>query len=202
MPRAKSKLRTDLVDNALTAFWNNGFHALSMDDLVRETGVSRGSIYGDFKGKRELFHACLARYQQTVVTPHFGKVEAESARLADIKQFLMDGIEMQKSSSPPMPGCLVVNTLAQLDPTDAETKKYLDFHINRLTSGFQAVFERENAATGTLSDKEVSALAEFVTTSVLGLWSNSRRNADVTELRSYVDVLISLIATKLRARCP
>ncbi|GAA0488117.1 TetR/AcrR family transcriptional regulator [Parasphingorhabdus litoris] len=202
MPRPTSQSRADLVDNALTAFWNIGFHAISMRDMVRETGVSRGSIYSEFKGKRELFHACLARYQEVAVTPRFGQVEAEGARLLDIKQFLDDGIASQESLDPPMPGCLVVNTLAQIDPADEETKRYLEYHTDRLTNGFQAVFERENAVTGALSDQEVTALAEFTTTSVLGLWSNCRKITDADEMRRYVDMLMNLIGAKLGAECP
>lgn len=202
MPRPASQSRTDLVDNALRAFWNIGFHAISMGDLVRETGVSRGSMYSDFKGKRELFHACLARYQEVAVTPKFGQVEAEGARLSDIKQFLDDGIASQESFDGPMPGCLVVNTLAQLDPADTETKQYLDFHTNRLTNGFRAVFERENSLTGALNDEELTALAEFTTTSILGLWSNARKISDADEMRRYVDMLMGLISAKLGANCP
>lgn len=173
-----------------------------MDDLVRETGVSRGSIYSDFKGKRELFHACLARYQDVAVTPRFGPVEAEDARLSTIKQFLDDGISSQESLDGAMPGCLVVNTLAQLDPADKETKQYLEFHTNRLTNGFRAVFERESTATGALSDQDVTALAEFTTMSVLGLWSNARKITDANEMRRYVNMLMSLISAKLGAECP
>ena len=92
MPRPKSQSRTELVDNALAAFWKIGFHAISMNDLVRETGVSRDGIYSDFKGKRELFHACLVRYQELAVTPLFKQVEAEDARLFAIKKFLEEGI--------------------------------------------------------------------------------------------------------------
>ena len=202
MPRSKSQSRTDLVDNALVAFWNIGFQALSMDDLVRKTGVGRGAIYSDFKGKRELFHACLARYQEVAVTPMFGQVEAEDARLSTIMKFLKDGISFQESQNRPMPGCLVVNTLAQLDPADTETKQHLDFHTDRLTNGFRAVFERENSLTGALSDQEVTALAEFTTISVLGLWSNARKITDGDELRRYVDTLISLISAKLNGECP
>ncbi|SIN59585.1 transcriptional regulator, TetR family [Parasphingorhabdus marina DSM 22363] len=202
MPRPISQSRTDLVDNALAAFWNVGFQAISMGDLVQETGVSRGSIYSDFKGKRELFHACLARYQEVAVTPKFARVEAEGAKLSEIKQFLEDGIASQESFDGPMRGCLVVNTLAQLDPADKETKQYLDFHTTRLTNGFRTVFERENALTGALSDQDVIALAEFTTTSVLGLWSISRKITDADEMRRYADMLMSLISAKLGVECP
>ena len=202
MPRAKSQSRNDLVDNALSAFWNSGYHILSMDDLVRETGVSRGGIYADFKGKRELFHACLDRYQETAVTPGFKQVEAEGAGLTAIRQFLNLRIAQFHKTNAAGRGCLVANTLAQLDPDDGETYEYLQAHNNRLTRGFRAVFARENKMSSVLSEEEVSALAEFTTISVQGLWSHSRTTTDTNVLRQYVEMLMSLLSAKLRVAEP
>lgn len=202
MPRAKSQSRHDLVDNALSAFWNNGYHVLSMNDLVRETGVSRGGIYSDFKGKRELFHACLHRYQEAAVTPGFKQVEAEDAGLPAIRQFLNLRIAQFEELDGPGPGCLVANTLAQLDPDDGETYEYLQTHNNRLTRGFRAVFARENKISGILSEEEVSALAEFTTISIQGLWSYSRKTTDANALRQYAEMLMSLLSAKLRIAEP
>ena len=87
MPRAKSQSRENLLDSALNTFWKTGFHVVSMGDLVRETGVSRAGIYSDFGGKEDLFHACLDRYQDTVVTPAFAPVEAEGAGIEGIQKY-------------------------------------------------------------------------------------------------------------------
>ncbi|MGJ8537990.1 MAG: TetR/AcrR family transcriptional regulator [Parasphingopyxis sp.] len=51
--------RDDLVQNALKVFYQGGFHAIGMDRLARETGVSKTAIYKHFRTKEELILATL-----------------------------------------------------------------------------------------------------------------------------------------------
>lgn len=198
MPRVKSESRTALVDSALKTFWKTGYHVVSMSDLVRETGVSRGGIYSDFSGKQDLFHACLDRYQEVVVTPAFAPVEAEGAGIDAIGDYLNNLLNRVKDGNDPGLGCLVVNTIGQIEPEDEATRARLDHHSSRLVRGFKAAITHENQKSGTLSDAEIITLANFTMVSVQGLWGYSRARADLTFLRDYCDTLIKLLKSQVQ----
>lgn len=198
MPRPKSHNRTALVDSALSTFWKAGYHVVSMGDLVRETGVSRGGIYSDFAGKQELFHACLERYQETVVTPNLASVEADSAGIEGISQFLETIILAFENSDGPCLGCLVVNTLAQLEPDDTETRELLERHFKRQEDGFRRAISNENKALKKLNKKEVDALAKFVAISVQGLASRFRTATDAKPLRQFARTLMQILEAQVR----
>lgn len=51
--------RDELVRKALDVFYAKGFHATGMDTLVKETGVSKTSMYKHFRTKEELIAAVL-----------------------------------------------------------------------------------------------------------------------------------------------
>ncbi len=51
--------RDQLVQNALQAFYEGGFHAIGMDRVAKETGVSKTAIYKHFRTKDELVLATL-----------------------------------------------------------------------------------------------------------------------------------------------
>ena len=51
--------RDELVKGALEAFCAGGFHAIGMDRLAKETGVSKTAIYKHFRTKEELILAAL-----------------------------------------------------------------------------------------------------------------------------------------------
>jgi AcrR family transcriptional regulator len=51
--RARAQ-RQRVLDAALVCFARHGFHAATMQDIVRESGLSPGAIYGYFAGKSEL----------------------------------------------------------------------------------------------------------------------------------------------------
>jgi len=52
-----SAQRERILDAALTCFAREGFHAATMQDIVAESGLSPGAIYGYFKGKTEVVMA-------------------------------------------------------------------------------------------------------------------------------------------------
>ena len=51
--------RRQIIDGARRVFINMGFDAASMNDITREAGVSKGTIYVYFANKEELFEALI-----------------------------------------------------------------------------------------------------------------------------------------------
>jgi len=47
--------KQQILDAAANCFARNGFHRTSMQDIVRESGLSAGLIYRYFTGKDDLF---------------------------------------------------------------------------------------------------------------------------------------------------
>jgi AcrR family transcriptional regulator len=56
---------TRIMDSAERLFSTKGFNGTSMNDIVRESGFSKGAIYGHFESKERLFLSLWER--QTVV---------------------------------------------------------------------------------------------------------------------------------------
>ena len=51
--------RDDLIDAAMRVFYRHGFHASSLDDIQKEGGISRMTLYNHFKSKDELVVAAI-----------------------------------------------------------------------------------------------------------------------------------------------
>jgi AcrR family transcriptional regulator len=49
--------REQILTAALSCFGEKGYHASTMDDLVRASGLSKGSLYWHFRSKEEVFLA-------------------------------------------------------------------------------------------------------------------------------------------------
>jgi len=58
----KGRTRAQILQAALTCFADKGFHQTSMDDIVAESGLSKGALYWHFKGKQELFLSLIESY--------------------------------------------------------------------------------------------------------------------------------------------
>jgi TetR/AcrR family transcriptional regulator, transcriptional repressor for nem operon len=52
------------AQEAMEAFWERGYAATSVNDLLAEMGLNRGSLYGTFGDKKKLFLAALDKYSE------------------------------------------------------------------------------------------------------------------------------------------
>jgi AcrR family transcriptional regulator len=52
--------RRQILDGAAVCFARNGFHATSMQDVLKEVGLSAGAVYRYFSGKEELIGAIVS----------------------------------------------------------------------------------------------------------------------------------------------
>ena len=56
--------RNEVIDKSIDLFWENGYSASSMKEVVEATGLKPGSIYLAFGNKEGLFREALVRYAQ------------------------------------------------------------------------------------------------------------------------------------------
>lgn len=58
--------RRQIIDGAIRCFTRGGFHATSMQDVLREAGLSAGAVYRYFSGKEELIAAIVDEVFSTI----------------------------------------------------------------------------------------------------------------------------------------
>lgn len=58
--------RSQIIDGARRVFISKGFDAASMNDITREAGVSKGTIYVYFSSKEDLFEALIEEERGTI----------------------------------------------------------------------------------------------------------------------------------------
>ena len=62
-PDVSKERKAQIYQAALTCFGRKGYHLTTMDDIVAESGLSKGALYWYFKGKKELF---LSLFQEVM----------------------------------------------------------------------------------------------------------------------------------------
>ncbi|MER7737057.1 TetR/AcrR family transcriptional regulator [Streptomyces sp. NPDC096538] len=99
--------RRQILDGAAVCFARNGFHATSMQDVLKEVDLSAGAVYRYFSGKEELIAAIASEVLETVL----GTLE-----------------QAAQESPPPTPDVMVPRALAlmrQVRPATLETGEWL-----------------------------------------------------------------------------
>jgi TetR/AcrR family transcriptional repressor of nem operon len=98
---------TDAVlDAAVAAFWSGGAGALSVDDLLRQTGLARSSLYNSFGSKSALLEQALQRYVDGQIA---GLQQVFEGR--DLHTALLRLFEPIARDNEGGKGCLLINTV-------------------------------------------------------------------------------------------
>ncbi len=63
----RNNVRDKILQSAAALFSQNGYHTTSMDDIVKESGLSKGAIYGYFKSKDDLFLALSDKQLESMI---------------------------------------------------------------------------------------------------------------------------------------
>ncbi|MGW2689990.1 TetR/AcrR family transcriptional regulator [Streptomyces sp. NPDC001414] len=67
MARPRKFDEREVLDAAQQRFWSGGYAATRMDDIAEATGLGKGSLYGAFGGKQELFRRVFDDYCSSVI---------------------------------------------------------------------------------------------------------------------------------------
>ena len=194
MPKLRAHTPEDLADAAMHVFWQYGYEATSLDDLVRATGVSRHGIYGDFGNKHDLFLACLKHYEDVVVSPAFSQVEANDADLSSVRDYFHHQIKRAEEVGLPGPGCLMANTLTELAPHEGDIEALVRGHQTRLRNGFLSALKRTAPHTSRQTRQHLSHLLVIF---AQGLWSASRVETNAHALRQSVKTMLNMVQREL-----
>lgn len=66
----RDRTRATLIGAARRLIAEKGYHNITLEDVARSVGMSRGAIYGNFKDREELFMAVLESHWQPII-PQF-----------------------------------------------------------------------------------------------------------------------------------
>lgn len=85
--------REQLLDTALALALDRGFHAVTIEGVAREAGVTRPVVYGQFADVTALLEALLARAEERALRQLAAVLPAVPARGGDPDALLLDGLE-------------------------------------------------------------------------------------------------------------
>ena len=88
--------KNQILDAAMVVFARSGFHEARMDDIVQESGLSKGTLYWYFKSKEEIITAISQRLFATDIESVEGLLKAEgtvSERLQQLTRERVQGLQ-------------------------------------------------------------------------------------------------------------
>jgi TetR/AcrR family transcriptional repressor of nem operon len=120
-----------------STFWDHGYAATSVDDLVRATGLGKGSLYGAFGSKREMFVRALREYCAAALEDAERALAGDGGSCVRMRAYVQGMVTRIASSKR---GCLLAKAIAELagEDRDVDTivgdfyRRYEEFFVGTL----------------------------------------------------------------------
>ena len=106
--------RDAALDKAMTLFWQHGYEATSLADLVEATGAKAPTLYAEFVNKEGLFRAVLDRYISRFAAKHEAVLFAEGKSVDRALRDYFTAVATCFTSKETPAGCFIINTSAAL----------------------------------------------------------------------------------------
>lgn len=98
-------------------FWDAGYAATSLNDLMRVSGLGKGSLYAAFGDKHELFLRVLKRYAASLGEAVRGTVDSAPRAIDALRSFVLMPVG-DPTGEAARRGCLLANSTTELASAD------------------------------------------------------------------------------------
>ncbi|MEG1211338.1 MAG: TetR/AcrR family transcriptional regulator [Leclercia sp.] len=112
--------REAALDKAMALFWQHGYEATSLADLVEATGAKAPTLYAEFTNKEGLFRAVLDRYITCYAARHEAQLFCEEKRVEQALEDYFTAVATCFTSKDTPAGCFMINTSATLAASSKE----------------------------------------------------------------------------------
>jgi TetR/AcrR family transcriptional repressor of nem operon len=182
MGRTKEFDPDAVLQQALELFWERGYEATSMADLVAHLGIARASIYATFGGKHDLYLKALERYQRTR-DPEVVTMLSQPGPVLPAIQALLEWYANESVHDERRRGCMGVNAAVELVARDPQVARRVESSWNTLETMLTAALTRAQAQGELPADKDPVALARFLLVVLQGMRIFGRAHPNPDRLR-------------------
>lgn len=184
MPRSPAFDREEKVEEAMDLFWEQGYEATSVQDLVDHLGLNRSSLYNTFGGKHELFLEALDRYRRRDREDLRRRLRDAPTAMAGIRR-AFEAVAERAVESPC--GCFTANVAVECAPHDSCAQERACEAFRAMRRLFQEAVERAQKEEAVPSSRDAAALGRFLTNAYNGIHLTAKTNPSREVVRNIVD---------------
>ncbi|MYX32816.1 MULTISPECIES: TetR/AcrR family transcriptional regulator [unclassified Streptomyces] len=179
MARPRKFDEQQVLATARERFWAGGYAGTSMDDIAAATGLGKGSLYGAFGGKQDLFHRVFDDYCNSVIDATAQQLGGDDDKNAYTRLSAhVHAVAAATAADTAQRGCLLAKGTAEL----AEHDKTVADRAHTAIEALHALLKDDIAACQRNGDLDANAdpgrLAALVLSVLRGIEALGKAGAD------------------------
>lgn len=188
MPRNKEFEYEEKLEKARDLFWEKGYHATSIHDIVDRMGLNRSSVYNSYGNKQALFLKCLENYAALKAAQYRHAGKNASSAFEALAFTIRDVVEQTITDRK---ACLIVRTIFELGNEVPAVSSFIKKNAAVLESIFRELVLRAKAEGELKNETSPDMLASYILTSCSSFYMRYVLTGDKKEVNGMIDFLIS-----------
>lgn len=171
----------DFLNTALECFWQKGYRATSMSDLMKASGLASASIYKLYPDKRAIYLAALQQYMDEGISRGV-KRDASSSPEAALRATL-EFVALLSSAPDGEKGCFTIAAASELLPGDEEIKDKVTWKFNMIIKQLENILSKGQAQQIFRQDEDARVMALSIFMMLEGMRVYGKIQPDIEDLR-------------------
>lgn len=189
MARRKEFDPEERMEKARDLFWQKGYNATSMEDLVQTMGLNRGSIYDTYGDKHSLYLQCLGNYAAEKLREH-KEAALGTSPMEKVENMILSVVEATVNTGK---CCMAVNSTFELATVDQSVHSIINDNWNDIVNFFEQLLTDAREVGEISAEKDPRLLAEFIAANFTGLWQTYILSKDKKQVEKLAQFLIEMI---------
>ena len=193
MARPREFDEADVLARARDQFWSTGYAGTSIDAIAAATGLGKGSLYGAFGSKHELFVRVFERYCADRVASAMQELcGPDEEALPRLRRYLR-GIAEATATDTRRRGCMLAKGTSELSEHDpaiaSRARETFELLEEAITANIEAAQRLHDVDPGA----DARALAQLLLATTRGIEALGQAGKDGDTLRAITETALAAI---------
>lgn len=180
----------EIIEKAMNVFWEKGYQATSMQDLVDAMQINRSSLYNTIGDKHQLFMKCISSYFDNAMLEIKEKVAQQTSSKQALINIINDKaawiVDCEK-------GCLGIKTVFEIAPEDNEVRRVMSQNNEIFLQFLAGVVQKAIDDKELDGSEDATLMAEYIMTSFTGWKQSYILDRNPMRIKKMADYLIKQI---------
>ena len=182
----------EVLDALVELFWDRGFEAASLNEIVAAANLNRSSLYNAFGSKDEVYFAAVDRYLADRAAGLADALGGEGG--IDIIVKFLEMLRREITAEGGCRGCLAVNASTELGLRDERVAGVAERYRHQLSNHLRSPLDWA-AAHGEIEESMVDTYVDMVSAFIISFAVAARSGAERDELERQADSMQRLVDT-------
>lgn len=184
--------RNKVLQTATELFSKNGYTALGVDEILKQTGMTKGAFYNAFGSKEAFLLETLTLYSEKNTQRLLNKLtpQDELKAIEQLEQFYVEMLEIQDRIN--HKGCLVNSMMTELGGLNPNITDAINTHFETIIKNIAPIIQQAQNEGDLINTNSAEEIAEVLHSSFYGILNRLKSKGNTEFSKNIFNILINV----------